>query len=115
MSDASYRRPRARGRGKWSGAEKKHEFLLACLCDDNLANRIEELRSISPWWAWLSPQTLTEQEQDKVQYLCPTYVLYDALSSSGRGEWDTCELSPHGPHPCRLPVSELNFFFAECI
>ena len=94
MADASQRR-RARGRGRWSGAEAKHSFLLSCLCDEELSARLDELRGVSPWWAWLNPQTMQatpgeDEEEEKVAYLCPTYVLYDALSTEGRGgsEWD---------------------------
>lgn len=78
-------RKRVRSKGRWSGADAKHIFLLSCLCDEELATRLEALRGTSAWWPWLNAQP--GAEGDTLTYLCPTYVLYDALSDAGRGEW----------------------------
>ena len=87
-------RKRVRSKGRWSGADAKHLFLLACLCDEELANRLEALRGTSAWWPWLSAQP--GAEGDRLTYLCPTYVLYDALSDAGRGEWGVVNCMPCG-------------------
>lgn len=84
-SETAPRRSRARGRGQWSGAERKYKFLSEYLADDKLALRLDDLRSVSPWWPFLE-STHTSSEGGTASFLCPTYVLYDALSSEGRGE-----------------------------
>lgn len=77
---------RKRVKGKWSGPEAKHSFLREHLVDDGLAARLEELRGVSHWWPWLS--CLQDEHETEITYFCPTYVLYDALTSEGRGEWE---------------------------
>jgi hypothetical protein len=75
---------RRRTKGRWSGVEAKYQFLLTSLCDKDLGLRLDELKGKSHWWPWLSSQA--DDSGDKIKYLCPTYVLYDALSTSGRGK-----------------------------
>jgi|LauGreDrversion4_1035100.scaffolds.fasta_scaffold291235_1 hypothetical protein len=85
QSGVAPRRSRARGRGQWSGAERKYKFLCECLADDNLPNRLDHLRAVSPWWPFLEA-TQSGSEDGNASFLCPTYVLYDALSPEGRGK-----------------------------
>ena len=82
--DTSSKRSRARGRGRWSGAERKFQFLSECLADDQLSRRLEDLRAVSPWWPFL--ESTHQSSEGGTSFLCPTYVLYDALSTEGRGE-----------------------------
>ncbi len=77
------KRPRARG-SRWSGSLAKHQFLQQCLCDEDLAARFDDLRS-SAWWTWLENSSQATPFGDGITYFCPTYVLYNALSSQGRG------------------------------